>query len=140
MRRSRLRRLIAAYGADASRWPEAERRAAARMAAADPSARAALADAGRLDELLDCAAPTPAAGPLEIAVLPAQRRSACGMLVRWVGSAAAGRLGPALSIFAAASVVGVLIGTSSLADRVVGAQETEGMAGIFDGAPEDWAP
>jgi hypothetical protein len=143
MRGARLRRLIEAYGADVSRWPEAERHAAERRAANDPAAKAALMEAGRLDELLDGVARVPAREPITVAALPAQRRQPAGGLVRWFGGAAAGRLGPSLSMFAAASAVGVLIGTSSLADRVVGAQDVEAAVGVFDGAgttAEDWVP
>jgi hypothetical protein len=143
MREARLRRLIEAYGADVSRWPEAERHAAERRIVSDPAAKALLMEAGRLDELLDGVARVPAREPITVAALPPQRRRPAGGLVRWFGGATAGRLGPSLSMFAAASVVGVLIGTSSLADRVVGTPDMEAAVGVFDGAGttvEDWVP
>lgn len=53
MRAERLLALVAAYGADARRWPEAERSAAAALLAAGPDvARAALVDADLTDALL----------------------------------------------------------------------------------------
>lgn len=53
MTSERFLALIAAYGADARRWPESERAAAQAFAAADPAAvRAALAEADSVDALL----------------------------------------------------------------------------------------
>lgn len=59
MKAERFNALIAAYGADARRWPEGERAAAQAYLAAEPeTARAVLAEADSLDALLH-AAPTP---------------------------------------------------------------------------------
>ncbi len=52
MTSERFLALVAAYGADARRWPEAERDAARAFAAADPRASAALAEADVADALL----------------------------------------------------------------------------------------
>lgn len=53
MTAERFLALVAAYGADARRWPEAERTAAATLAAAEPeTARAALVEADLTDALL----------------------------------------------------------------------------------------
>ncbi|KQY80571.1 hypothetical protein [Brevundimonas sp. Root1423] len=53
MTSERFLALIAAYGADARRWPENERAAAQAFAAADPAAvRAAVAEADAVDALL----------------------------------------------------------------------------------------
>lgn len=53
MTAERFLALVAAYGADARRWPEAERKAAEAFAAADPAtARAALTEADATDALL----------------------------------------------------------------------------------------
>lgn len=53
MTSERFLALIAAYGADARRWPENERAAAQAFAAADPAAvRSALAEADAVDALL----------------------------------------------------------------------------------------
>jgi len=62
----RLRQILDAYGARPERWPEAERAAARALLASSPAARAAQADAARLDALLD-AAPAPPAPPAELA-------------------------------------------------------------------------
>jgi len=51
----RLQQLLDAYGADPMRWPEEERAAALAMLARSAEARAALADAERLDAILDLA-------------------------------------------------------------------------------------
>jgi hypothetical protein len=60
MTAERFLALVAAYGADARRWPEAERTAALAFADARPDvARAALADADGIDALLH-ASRTPA--------------------------------------------------------------------------------
>ncbi len=61
MDRARFEDLIAAYGADAKRWPEAERAAAEAFAARAPDA---LQDARVIDALLDLDAPAPASLPL----------------------------------------------------------------------------
>ena len=53
MKLERFAAIIAAYGGAQARWPESERDAAAALLAASPEARAALAEAQRLDRLLD---------------------------------------------------------------------------------------
>lgn len=53
MKLERFAAIIAAYGGAKARWPESERDAAAALLAASPDARAALAEAQRLDRLLD---------------------------------------------------------------------------------------
>lgn len=49
----RFKELLDAFGADFKRWPETERAAARALIAREPAARAALAEACRLDALLD---------------------------------------------------------------------------------------
>lgn len=73
MTHERLRDLLAAYGADPSRWPEAERAEGLRLLAADPGLAAEQAAAGRLDAALDrfALAPLPGgAAALSARVLP----------------------------------------------------------------------
>jgi len=53
----RFKELLDAFGADFKRWPETERAAASALIAREPAARAALAEARRLDALLDLYAP-----------------------------------------------------------------------------------
>ena len=59
MNLDRLKSLLEAYGANPSRWPAEERDAAEAMIAASDQAREALAEASRLDALLDQAPPPP---------------------------------------------------------------------------------
>jgi anti-sigma factor RsiW len=49
----RFKELLDAFGADLGRWPEAERASARALIARAPEAEAALAEARRLDALLD---------------------------------------------------------------------------------------
>jgi hypothetical protein len=59
MTMDRLKSLLDAYGASPARWPAEERAAAEAMIASSEAARAAFAEASRLDSLLDSAAPPP---------------------------------------------------------------------------------
>lgn len=96
----RFEALIAAYGAEPRRWPEAERAAASALLDADARMREALARERRLDVLLDGAA-TPRATPALIAHLSSvPRRHRIG----FVAQAAA---------LAAAAVLGLYVGWSS---------------------------
>ena len=61
MERERFDAIVAAYGADPKRWPEAEREAALQLMHAEAID---LADARALDALLDLTAPTPAPSDL----------------------------------------------------------------------------
>src|SRR5690606_29901660 len=69
----RFETLIAAYGADPRRWPEAEREAALAFAEGDPRAQTALAAERRLDALLD-RAEAPRAAPELVARFAATPR------------------------------------------------------------------
>ncbi len=70
MRPERFEELLEAKGADLATWPEAERRAAERLLAESPEARAALTQAQALDELLgETLTPTPAGEDLREAIL-----------------------------------------------------------------------
>jgi hypothetical protein len=98
--------IIATHGAEPSRWPAAERAATMALAGSDAAVAAALAEAGRLDALLngwardvpvrnfDAAAIVAAARPAVVAS-PAPRASLAG---RWMagGAVAAAMLGIAL--------------------------------------------
>ena len=130
MTRERLQALLEAYGAALDRWPSAERGAAEALLARSESARAAKAETGRLDELLDRLqppAPSPALAarlvalrvaraprPAPIAALPAlmRRPKAVAQLSR-----------PAL--FVAASLLGLAVG---IAMTVIDAQSPRGAA------------
>lgn len=104
---TRFEALAEAYGADLRRWPAAERDAADALMAAQPqSARAILADAEGLDDLLAASRPPVVSQALREAVLaaaprPRPRRSALGF---WLSGAG----------FATAAVAGMLVGASAL--------------------------
>ena len=53
MRLERLKAIIEAYGAHAARWPEAEREAAQACLEAHPQAQVWLAEARRLDDMME---------------------------------------------------------------------------------------
>lgn len=103
----RFAALIEAYGADRRRWPEAERRAALALLAADARARTLLADAHDLDWVLD-ADPAPAVSPaLRARVLagaPTPRQAARWALAAWA------RLWAPRAGLAAAGLAGVMFG------------------------------
>jgi hypothetical protein len=112
MKLERLREILDAYGADARRWPEAERGAALELVARGGKARALRDDAARLDALLDMA---PAVAlqldALRVAVaadnvhrFPARRRN---------GSVAIGW--PSFAGLAAAAAAGFVVGWLNLA-------------------------
>ena len=107
----RFEELLEAKGSDLATWPEDERRAAERLLADSAEARAALAQARRLDDLLAGALAPEAAGPeLRDAILAlpvahpreAARRPGFGFRAVWqagLGMAlAAGLAGFALGI------------------------------------------
>ncbi|MDJ0943168.1 MAG: hypothetical protein QNJ30_06880 [Kiloniellales bacterium] len=70
MKRDRFEDLLEAKGSDLANWPERDRVAAESLLAASPEARAALARARALDDLLGAAlAPEPAGQDLRKAIL-----------------------------------------------------------------------
>ena len=135
MRHTRFLRLIGAYGADPARWPDEERAAAVRRMADDPAARAAIDEARRLDALLERMPSPPEAPAIALpAVLPAQRRPVVRRLVR-AGRGAVWAMWPRVAALAMASVVGMLIGLSGVADQLSGAPDTDAATSFFDSAP-----
>lgn len=118
---ARFAAILGAYGAEARRWPAAERDAAERLLAASAEARALRHRSEALDAMLN-ASPTPSPSPaLRAAILraapggrPAPRR---GGLLRglWVTAVAAlagelGGLRPAGALVAVALLLGVVAG------------------------------
>jgi hypothetical protein len=76
MNLDRFNCLLDAYGAAPSRWPEAERRAGLEFMARSPAARAAAAEAERLDTVLDRAPrQAPSAALLGTVLAAAPRRT-----------------------------------------------------------------
>jgi len=108
---ARLRAVIEAYGTSTARWPAAERAAAVALLAESAEARALVAKAAPLDELLDAVpaiAPTPA---LRAAVLAAVPRAAPRRGDGWravIGELGGGRLAGA--VLAASLVLGIVSG------------------------------
>ena len=69
MNRERFEQIVAAYGADPRRWPQAERAAAEAFAAANTDAAALMADEVGLDRMLDHAAHVPDTSALSARIL-----------------------------------------------------------------------
>ena len=112
----RLKTLIEAYGADARRWPAAERSAAEDLLAALPAARRWLAEARTLDAALDALPAAAARAGLAEAIaaqarMRSQRRTPGDWLRLFLPDLP---LAPQLAGFAAAAVVGFWIGFSGL--------------------------
>jgi hypothetical protein len=115
----RFEHLADAYGGDLRRWPEAEREAGRALASADPRAAGLLAQADRLDVLLD-AAPRPAVShALRERVIAAAagaglkpRRGRTPGLLAWLSGAG----------WAAAACAGVVFGISLTAHMTADVQ------------------
>jgi hypothetical protein len=118
MKINRLREIVAAYGAEPSRWPLAERAAAQGLIAADPAARGLVAEAAVLDRALDrVGAPAPAGTTLAAAIVGAARsrpqRRRSGFADRLAGAWPT-PLWPQLAGLAAALVIGFAIGFTGI--------------------------
>ncbi len=99
MNRERFEQILAAYGADPRRWPEAERAAAEAFAAANAVAASVVADEAGLDRMLDHAAQTSDTSALAARILAqASPRAAKAFDTR------------ALIALAACAVFGVIVG------------------------------
>lgn len=135
MRHGRFLRLLEAYGADPARWPEDERAAAERHMAGDPAARAAIEEARRIDALLGRMPPVPELPAIALPLaLPAQRRPLLQRLVH-AGHGAAWSMWPRVATLAMASIVGVVIGLSSVASHFSTTQDNDTTTSVFDSAP-----
>lgn len=110
MTAERFLALVAAYGADARRWPEAERAAAQAFAVAEPErARAALADADATDALLCASRAAPPSMPLRDRVIASAADA--GLKAKRAGRAWLDRLTWAFGAgWAAAACAGVVAG------------------------------
>jgi hypothetical protein len=105
---SRFRQIIAAYGADPKRWPEAERTAALVLFDDSPEAQAMCRVAGDLDAVL-AASPLPQSSPELIAAVLTD----AGAAQWWQRLQALWPFGPlwqpAVSL-AAAAILGIVVG------------------------------
>jgi anti-sigma factor RsiW len=133
MNSDRFEALLEAKGADLATWPEAERRAAERLLAGSPEARAALAQAQALDDLLNpTLAPTPAGQDLREAILAlpvahprqAAARPTVGFRTFWQAG-----LGMAL----AAGLAGFALGITGLVEGPGSAAEEADIAALIYG-------
>jgi hypothetical protein len=124
----RFQALVATYGADAARWPDAERALALRRLASSPGAHRLRAEAKQLDDLLDAWRLDPPASDLR------RRVAASAPLVRllrprtlWLSAAG----------LAAACVMGVMVG-ADVERTVLHAQPASDPAvtAALDGASE----
>ena len=107
----RLRAVIEAYGASAPRWPETERAAAAALLAESAEARALLAAATPLDELLDAVPAITPTAAMRAAILAAAPRGRLRRGEGWrglIGELGGWRLAGA--VLAASLVLGIVSG------------------------------
>jgi hypothetical protein len=139
MRRGNFHRLLDIHGAELSRWPAGERRAAERRLAADGKARAARDEARRLEAMLDLYAP-----PVDrlsgerilrrLAALPAQRRP--GAWWRWsLPRDALTPAWPSLATFATLAVLGILVGLGNVDANLLGSGEFDISNLVLDASP-----
>lgn len=122
MTAERFLALVAAYGADARRWPEAERAAAAAFAEARPDvARAALAEADAVDTLLHASKAPAASASLRDRVIASAAHA--GLKVRRQGRRWLDRLALALGAgWAVAACAGVAAGVMMTSHLTADAQ------------------
>ncbi|HTI87682.1 MAG TPA: hypothetical protein VL966_13840 [Alphaproteobacteria bacterium] len=114
---ARLEQLVAAYGADPERWPEAERGPALALVERSAEARARVAEARRLDRALDAARVTVDELSLARVTAKIQRRLSEPRATGggWL-SFLAGAIGPTWSrgaALASVALLGILVGLSS---------------------------
>lgn len=128
----RFRSIVAAYGADPERWPDAERDAAQALAGRSLDARRALDEARRLDRTLDRLVPPALSSDFaaRLAVrlaAPVERPP----LLLWV------ILGPAWRVAATAlvAVLGVYVGLE-VERRSTQIYDDQEIAGWMSGAPD----
>lgn len=109
----RFAELVDAYGADARRWPLAERAAAQALVAADPAAAALQQQAAMLDAMLDADVAAPASHTARRALMAALPARGPALATRWQELLALlGGWRIALPALAVALVAGVNIGAT----------------------------
>ena len=120
MNETRLRRLIEAHGADPERWPPGERQAALALLDASAAARALVAEARRLDRLLE-AVPVGSTAPAataalrrRIAALPVPPEAGAPTGGWTIGPWSLARLWPSAAGLAAAGLIGFVVGWTQL--------------------------
>jgi anti-sigma factor RsiW len=136
--RERFVALLDAYGAEPSRWPEAERAGAQALLASDPELQRMHARALELDQVLDAGvalAPSPALRRA-VAEIPLRAERGTAPALPWLFASAL------RSALAAAFVLGlgVLAGTSSSADALLSGEDASTTAASVEaslGAQDD---
>ena len=135
MKLDRFEELLEAKGADLATWPERDRRAAEALLAASAEARAALAQARALDDLLTAAlAPAAAGEALREAIFDqpvahpreAARRFDFGFRAFWQAG---------LGMTLAAGLAGFALGITGLVERPGPPPEEADIAGLIYGLP-----
>lgn len=118
----RFRAIVAAYGADPKRWPEAERAAAEAILVADQQAAMAREAEAELDAALALdRAPAPTPELMAAVLAAADRARPRGLAVLWP----LGPLWQPASALAAAAVLGLVLG-AALPDAVLpGARDAD---------------
>ena len=117
MNLNRFEQLAWAFGADLDRWPLADREAALHLVASEPTAAGTLlAQAARLDRILDVPAPLPAPSRAlrERIILAAPKAPAFSLAWRWLTGAAIGATMAAAC--AAGLATGATVGAPALAN------------------------
>ena len=116
MNLNRFEQLAWAFGADLGRWPLADREAALHLVATEPaSAEALLAQAARLDRILNVTAPLPVPSRAlrERIILAAPSARAFSLAWRWLAGATIGATMAAAC--AAGLATGATVGAPALA-------------------------
>lgn len=119
MTRERLKEILAAYGADPSRWPAGERAAALELLARSPELESDRADAARLDAALDAASAVGDLGLTGAALAGRITRAAANVRMfpkrrRFAGT------WPGLAGLAAAAAAGLFIGWLGIGGDLLG--------------------
>jgi hypothetical protein len=117
MQLRRFQRLLDIHGPRPEAWPAAERAAAERLAASDPVAGAALAEAQRLAAWLDRCNPAVVPGAAErvlrgLGRLPPQRTGFAWL--SWLRKDELAPAWPSVAAFATVAAIGFLVGITSL--------------------------
>ena len=135
----RFRTIVAAYGSDARRWPQAERAAAEAWAHAHPrDALNALDEAAELDAWLmqdTVAPPAPALFERIVATAPPPQRARRRGRVWWSGAAFAG-VGLAGALAGAVAVSMLMLGSAPIAQHEPGYLTTTFGGPSIDGSDE----
>ena len=138
---ARFEALVEAYGSRSAAWPEAEREAAEALVSRSAEAQQRLAEAARLDELLDRAprarAPSAALRQRVIDAAPRPRRSWLGRLDSW--TAELWPFGPRWQPAAALVAAGLFgLATGAMLPASESASAPADLADLAFGTEDEW--